>query len=168
MPLTHQPSLSNALASKSTLGHEGAGHRAWGKIAGTPPEKRGKGNGKKAGKREVGEEAGGAAGCGAAEAVNMRSPFPVTAPENAFPPRHGDGAPSRRSRRTFKGIDDHQMLVDGFFHPPFQTDIVRAVVGKELVQMADNVDENRVSGRRRQEGMELGVQFAVVLPVQEF
>ena len=34
--------------------------------------------------------------------------------------------------------------------------------------MADNVDENRVSGRRRQEGMELGVQFAVVLPVQEF
>ena len=60
------------------------------------------------------------------------------------------------------------MLVDGFFHPPLQTDIVRAVVGKELVQMADNVDENRVSGRRRQEGMELGVQFAVVLPVQEF
>ena len=69
---------------------------------------------------------------------------------------------------AFKGIDDHQMLVDGFFHPPLQTDIVRAVVGKELVQMADNVDENRVSGRRRQEGVELGVQFAVVLPVQEF
>lgn len=42
---------------------------------------------------------------------------------------------------AFKGIDDHQMLVDGFFHPPLQTDIVRAVVGKELVQMADNVDE---------------------------
>ena len=69
---------------------------------------------------------------------------------------------------AFKGIDDHQMLVDGFFHPPLQTDIVRAVVGKELVQMADNVDENRVSGCRRLEGMELGVQFAVVLPVQEF
>ena len=36
---------------------------------------------------------------------------------------------------AFKGIDDHQMLVDGFFHPPLQTDIVRAVVGKELVQI---------------------------------
>ena len=70
---------------------------------------------------------------------------------------------------AFKGIDDQfRMLVDGFFHPPLQTDIVRAVVGKELVQMADNVDENRVSGRRRQEGMELGVQSPSFSPCRSF
>lgn len=93
---------------KALWDHEGAGHRAWGKIAGAPRKKREEGNDRKAGKREVGEEGGGAAGCGAAVAVNMRSPFPGTAPENAFPPRHGDGAPSRRSRLPHPCVQGHR------------------------------------------------------------
>lgn len=69
---------------------------------------------------------------------------------------------------AFKGIDDHQMLVDGFFHPPLQTDIVRAVAGKELVQMADNVDENRISGHHRQEGMNWASNSPSFSPCRSF